>query len=623
MGILNSKTYEKYIRGRRHFWMRPGALAVILGVVFIPMLITPILYLAFFFLFRISFFELYSIVFLITAALFMAMWLYKPSFPLKVREEIVAVPSKHAWSISRGRASPTEDKTPSLHPIIPFKVDLRAYILGKVNRNVLTAGTSGQGKSKLARHLLGIFPERKIIFSFKPNDEYLRLGYKIADASLILPNPFANPDAFTSAFLVAFPVTAVGIQAGLAPSLLGRLCKQSGSWGEFTANAQQTLRSAKDANSRAALVFIATNAERLAYKTGSFSIGSEDVVLDFSKLNSDARSFYAELVLRQLYSAMESRRAGYTLICVDEAHRLTGSSFGKYHTIMVEMSREIRDKGMLWAVTQNYTDIPDYIRNQFATQFTFRTTSQADTTALRSISTFLSWTATSLPSHYFIDANFQNMHSFIPLYCYNPSGERDSPATYLKRRGEESVAERGEKPIDFAREIEGILAEQPAYASQIGRIISEKFGITKDKAKLGVKAELAKLLANDAFGRIRMSKGGRAIIVYYAKTGNLSGLHAFMQREVAEALKAKGIKILEQSRPGKRSSPDIETAGLSIEVETGLKHDRIDLENRILKSQKRVIIVVPNEDLIDRYKKFSSDRLEVVTLGEFDSVLKG
>ena len=91
-------------------------------------------------------------------------------------------------------------------------------------------------------------------------------------------------------------------------------------------------------------------------------------------MNDDAKSFYAELALRQVYSDMEQRKRKDVLICIDEAHRLTTGTFGRYHSIIVEMSREIRDKGMLWVTTQNYTDVPDSIRNQFASQFMFKST---------------------------------------------------------------------------------------------------------------------------------------------------------------------------------------------------------------------------------------------------------
>ncbi|EQD71863.1 ATPase, partial [mine drainage metagenome] len=217
-------------------------------------------------------------------------------------------------------------------------------------------------------------------------------GYQIRDISKTLPNPFANPEAFVNAFVVAFPLGSIGIQASLVPTTIEKLVKKSANWHDFSNAVEKELKGTKETNIRSAVSFIKAHSARLAYDVGGFSIGNETVVLDFSALNEDAKGFYAELVLRQVYSDMEQRKRKDVLICVDEAHRLTTGDFGRYHTIIVEMSREIRDKGMLWITTQNYADMPDSIRNQFASQFLFKTTSQADLSALRSIEPLLAWT---------------------------------------------------------------------------------------------------------------------------------------------------------------------------------------------------------------------------------------
>lgn len=102
-------------------------------------------------------------------------------------------------------------------------------------------------------------------------------------------------------------------------------------------------------------------------------------------------------------------------MCVDEAHRLL-RTFEKYESIYGEMSREIRAFGMLWTATQNYTDIPDHVRNQFATQFLFNTNHQDDLMALQSIDKKLSWACSSLPKHCFTDARYEWVHNVIPEF---------------------------------------------------------------------------------------------------------------------------------------------------------------------------------------------------------------
>ena len=63
---------------------------------------------------------------------------------------------------------------------------------------------------------------------------------------------------------------------------------------------------------------IKAQAPRLAYPSSGFAIGSETLVLDFSAFNDDAKSFYAELALRQVYSDMEQRKRKDVLVCIDE-----------------------------------------------------------------------------------------------------------------------------------------------------------------------------------------------------------------------------------------------------------------------------------------------------------------
>jgi hypothetical protein len=70
------------------------------------------------------------------------------------------------------------------------------YIRQRSNQNVLISGVSGAGKSVLSCYLLSCFDSPKLIISFKANDEYLKAGYPVADASKVLPNPFEDVNAF-------------------------------------------------------------------------------------------------------------------------------------------------------------------------------------------------------------------------------------------------------------------------------------------------------------------------------------------------------------------------------------------------------------------------------------------
>lgn len=172
---------------------------------------------------------------------------------------------------------------------------------------------------------------------------------------------------------------------------------------------------------------------------------------------------------------MEVEQRRDVLICIDEAHRLTTGNFGRYYSIIVEMSREIRDKGMLWVTTQNYTDIPDSIRKQFASQFMFKSTSQNDMIALKAIELLRAWTISSLPNHYFVDAQFQNVHTFIPVFYYNPEQEVDKAANWVIEA--EAPKMTGSVSQSFKLEFFKPLEDMPTATQHAAMLLRRKRGI--------------------------------------------------------------------------------------------------------------------------------------------------
>lgn len=314
--------------------------------------------------------------------------------------------------------TPVEKKV-ERYSLINKPVNLTHCILSKPNCNVMIVSTSGQGKSKLTRYLLEQFEDnQKIIFSFKPNDEYLKMGYKIVEASKALPNALRDIEAFVNAFVITFPMNAIGITAQYIPAYLREIGKESRNWQEFKVNLERKIGSTKNQTQQSALLYLKEHMKSL-YNDAAHEIPetNEDVVFDFSSLNEDAKTFYSELILRQVWKDMTApgKAKKDVIVCVDEAHRLL-RSFEKYESIYVEMSREIRAFGMLWTATQNYTDIPSHVGNQFATQFLFNTNHQDDLHALRIIDEKLAWSASSLPKHCFTDARYEWVHQVVPEF---------------------------------------------------------------------------------------------------------------------------------------------------------------------------------------------------------------
>ena len=610
------------------------------------------LILSFFISGAISFFLLFFIggysifLFIILLAGIIVYMLYEPNISPGSSIVMVATPSRKLVSLGSQPAT-HEEKKYRLAKVKAERLDLKAYIHTKSNRNVLITGSSGQGKSKLTRHLLGEMPYQKLIFSFKAGEEYLKMGYSIRDISKTLPDPFSNPEAFVNAFVVAFPMGSIGIQASLIPSALDRLVKSSSSWQDLSKNIEKTLKSTKESNVRSAVSFIKAQAPRLAYNAGGFSIGDDTTVLDFSALNDDAKSFYAELALKQVYSEMEQRKRKDVLICVDEAHRLTTGTFGRYHTILVEMSREIRDKGMLWITTQNYTDIPDSIRNQFASQFMFKSTAQNDMVALKAIEPLLAWTVSSLPNHYFVDAQFSDIHSFIPVFYYNPMLEKDIKASaksseyslqVVAGKSQSSKLEYFKPPEDrpTATQHAAMLAiynNKGAPLSVLAKYLKSKGWITGDptiygsKGRVGVFESLAKLgLASKTSNGYELTGKGLKFIDPSAiidGANNLgSDLHIRLMKKTIEKLHEDNMLVV---APKGSDAPDLiaypvasaikkkymwdDAKRMAYEIQTNAREDAI-LSN--LKKKEKYGIPITwisyEESIIDAIKKFTENK---------------
>lgn len=566
----------------------------------------------------------------------------------------------------------------------PLTYNLKEIAQTKENENTLVAGTSRAGKTTLVNWMLGKAPhKRKVIISFKTGDEYLFMGmeFPVVDVSRIIPDPFTDVEAFVCAFAVTFPISTVGVIASYVPVLLREVVKESKTWEQLESIVDKEVKETKDTMKRSALGFIREHIKPLAaYGSNPMPIPEGNVVLDFGGLNEDAKTFYAELILRKLWNDLKDGRiSDRTVVAIDEAHRLSRARFEKYESVLHEMARQIARWGALWVTTQNYTDIDDIIRGQFSYQYVFKTTTEADLTALGKIDGVLSWTVSSLPLHTFTDARHPEIHRNVPVLYYRsnmllPDEEKEAEQqASLVPEGMEVEDHKGRKvyrlvvksepkapqvrqkaAIEYRAEVLAILKERPAHASKIGRTIAEKHGIAKDEAKLGVKEVLQKLVNEGIVERAKFDtepEGRASVILYYLKGENESSLHTHMIEEARRLLEERRMPIIHVAKSGEDSLPDIETGerrgpsmavidpasgigvavspgGFNLEVETGLKKDMTGLLKRIEASPKPTVIVTPNAEVADRYAKvidaepILAHKTNVMTFAEFEESAK-
>ena len=521
-----------------------------------------------------------------------------------------------------------------------YVLDVRKYIEGKANQNVFVCGASGQGKSNLMRRLLALMGGyQRVVFTFKPNDEYLNAGFPIADVTEIMPNPFEDLDAFTSAFAITYPLDSVGITASQVPSFVRDLATGCNGWEPFAKAVEKRIRETKDKIQLSALHFIEEHVKGLHYdtKTSNTSLLSlltvlklDTLVVDFSGLNDGAKVFYAELFLRQLWTELrQGQREKKLVVSVDEAHRLTNGTFGRYHSVIHEISKEIRLSGALWVSTQNYSDLEDGIRNQFETQFVFRTTSERDLDALKAIDPMVSYTVSALPDHYFVDAKAVAGKE-VWYFSYYPKGaniegrkiswveEADAPRHYITK---ELSSMREVKLGAVLGMVRDALRSRVFYASEMAREVSEELGVKEDDAKLMVNDCCRQLVQGGEAKRMRFEKeDGTSVVLYYASPEEGQGestLHQYFISYVVRFLRGKGVPVTHVASPPEPLA-DIETEDTFYEFETGLKKRTEDLEERLSKfTAKPFVILVPNGDIKGAYKKLASGRVTIKTIHEF------
>ena len=488
---------------------------------------------------------------------------------------------------------------------VPIRgLHLLNYIESKVNQNVLICGTSGQGKSRLMRYLLYLSKEQKIIFSYKENDDYLKMGYNIFDIKFEMPDPFMDTESFVNAFLITYPIQNMGIISQYIPIFIREIAKISLDWSDFLNNLNTKLKSSKDQIQRSAYLFIIEHSKALIgtnYKK-DINFGEESIVLDFSNVNESSKTFYSELILRLLWRKL-TKEQKKIIICIDEAHRLL-YNFERYQSIYIEMSREIRAFGKLWTSTQNYSDMPSYVRNQFATQFIFNTSIKDDLDQLAIIDPKLRWAVANMAKHCFTDARYPWIFKVVPeflIYWYPLDIERSKNIFNI---------------LNYDIEILKILRDNILSIDKIAEIISKNYNIEISAVKINVKNSLIKLIKNNDINKVLYDSD----YLYFGKTldsSNLSLFHKFMENKVIDILNELNIRIEGIANKGQKL-PDIITEKFNIEIETGLKHDLTDLKKRTNLGNKPNIIVIPNNLLFEKYNKIKNSKtIEIKELKTF------
>lgn len=479
------------------------------------------------------------------------------------------------------------------------------YILDKPNYNILITGTSGQGKSVLQGHMIRYWAAQgaqPVIFSFKPGDVYSGMGFPVANFRQYIPDPFENLDALVEAMAVAYPMAQSGPTAASVGMILRGLAAQCTSWEDLQHRIAAEEQLTEDVVRRGALNILRSQAEHLVVEGAEpFSLAelTHPLVLDFSRLSSPQQSFYGELALRQLWAAILAGRFGLAVVCFDEAHRILK---GVEHSILGEIAREIRAFGALWVTTQAFTDLPDELKAQFATWFSFSTHSPRDLQALRQLGPLYAEVG-MLPQHCFTDIRWPVRHSHMPVFQLvaprmAPLVAPDFVPSPAQVRLPETL------PHDLSGVVMAKIVEAGAmYPSEIAEVLAGHYSVASDSVKPRVLQALNQQFKREVLGKCTLDTGdGSQRVLYYRRDPSESGLHRWMVSQVSMALNKMGKPHTITAGLGV-SAPDIDSQDTTYEIETGLKERGFvdDLVPRIQHASKHVTIIVPNADVKNRY----------------------
>ena len=222
-----------------------------------------------------------------------------------------------------------------------------------------------------------------------------------------------------------------------------------------------------------------------------------------------------------------------------------------------------------------------------------------------------------LKDHHFTDAATRELHDAIPIYTADIQGFKDIEESYIVPETATSAqieAMPKEMP-NYRESVLKMLTEEASWPSKLAREIVTQEGTEQESVKFAVSKALKTLQNDGLIARQMLKLKDKEVMLYYKRDSAMSGLHKFMEREVTKQLEEKGIAY-EVAKPGE-DKPDIMTKDFDIEIETGLKHDITELEEKLVRATKKTFVVVPETEK-ERYGRILNNHIYIVLINDMD-----
>ena len=516
--------------------------------------------------------------------------------------------------------------------VYPRIVDINEYLEGKgENRIIAVMGSSRSGKSQVVYNLIQALPEaKKIIFQFKSTDNYVHLGYPVLYIHKAVPNVFVSPEAVARAFLTAFPISMSmqGITASTVRGQVKQIAEKSRNWKDFQKILDEMLEGEKENITKGALKFIQNNLPIISReKVLNYELPDE-CVIDFegtenTEVDMQFFVFYSEFLLNQLSKEVWNKRQN-TLFVIDEAHLLTKSGF----SCIPEMSALIGAKGSMILASQRIADLQGQALDNCKTQFSFKQTGKENLDEVRALSDlFHEVVGQMLDTYEFCDIGQNRPDIDIKIFQLISPKPLFYPVKEITISDSTGHTAEDKTGIDEKEVIQSL--EHARNVQDIAKFLSKKIrnSVKKEDVgyfKLKIKDVLNRMVVNQSViaertDNVKFKDGKEYVVsevVYCRKAGNPSDYHEYLVNSCADILDRKGI--LPRIQPSGIGTADIETEKFVLEIETGLKNDITDINEREKKYRqegKETIIIVPNPEAKLKYKEKYPD-IKIFTLPE-------
>lgn len=304
------------------------------------------------------------------------------------------------------------------------------YLYTPLNDNILIVGSSGSGKSFFAHEILSHYSyERdflKFVFKLDPlyPGTFIFLNEQLSPfLSGVEDSTSSFIDAFMSSFMIEnrgllsaelFPILSASLDISTRESLIfeNEQLKNNKKKQLFVPDSDISsvlyglTQGYSGADSLLKPVYrILLNHFNSLYRNSSpiqdtFNFGSSSV-FDFHGLPEPVKNFWAEYLLRLMYSFSYSSQEKKFHIYIDELHRLSVLR----DSIISVIVRQIRSFGSVIAVSQSLSDLGSDLINNFGRVFIGNDISDKDLSILDRLSPSgaLSKAVSSLPNHVFLD----------------------------------------------------------------------------------------------------------------------------------------------------------------------------------------------------------------------------